>query len=69
MSIKASDVQTLRQRTNVGMMDCKKALEETNGDIEKAVIVLREKGIAKAAKRAGRDAKEGMIYSYIHPNP
>ncbi|MCP4481248.1 MAG: translation elongation factor Ts [bacterium] len=67
MTIKASDVQALRELTNVGMMDCKKALQETSGDIEKAVIILREKGIAKAAKRAGREAKEGLVYSYIHP--
>ena len=65
-TIKASDVQVLRERTNVGMLDCKKALEEANGDIEKAIIILREKGIAKAAKRADKEAKEGQIYSYIH---
>jgi elongation factor Ts len=67
VTIKASDVQVLRERTNVGMLDCKKALEEANGDIEKAIIVLREKGIAKAAKRADKEAKEGQVYSYIHP--
>ena len=66
MTIKASDVQALRERTNVGMMDCKKALEEAGGNIEKAITILREKGIAKAAKRAGREAKEGLVYSYIH---
>jgi len=66
VTIKASDVQVLRERTNVGMLDCKKALEEANGDIEKAIIILREKGIAKAAKRADKEAKEGQIYSYIH---
>jgi len=65
--IKASDVQALRERTNVGMLDCKKALEEANGDIEKAISILREKGIAKASKRAGKEAKEGQIISYIHP--
>src|SRR5574344_1046796 len=66
-TIKASDVQILRERTNVGMLDCKKALEEANGDIEKAVVILREKGIAKSAKRADKEAKEGQVYSYIHP--
>ena len=66
VTIKASDVQALRERTNVGMLDCKKALEEANGDIEKAIIILREKGIAKAAKRADKEAKEGQIYSFIH---
>ena len=66
VTIKASDVQTLREQTNVGMLDCKKALEEANGDLEKAVIILREKGIAKAAKRADKEAKEGQVISYIH---
>lgn len=66
-TIKASDVQILRERTNVGMLDCKKALEEANGDIEKAVVILREKGIAKSAKRADKEAKEGQVFSYIHP--
>ena len=53
MSFSASDVKTLRERTGAGMMDCKNALVETNGDMEKAVDYLREKGIAKAAKKAG----------------
>ncbi len=66
MSFTASDVMTLRQRTGAGMMDCKKALTETNGDMEKAVDYLREKGIAKAAKKAGRIAAEGIVDSYIH---
>ena len=66
MSFTANDVMTLRQRTGAGMMDCKKALQETNGDMEKAVDYLREKGIAKAAKKAGRIAAEGIVDSYIH---
>ena len=66
MSFTANDVMTLRQRTGAGMMDCKKALIETDGDMEKAVDYLREKGIAKAAKKAGRIAAEGIVDSYIH---
>ena len=66
MSFTANDVMTLRQRTGAGMMDCKKALVETNGDMDKAVDYLREKGIAKAAKKAGRIAAEGIVDSYIH---
>lgn len=66
MSISASLVKELRERTGAGMMDCKKALTETGGDIEKAVIYLREKGLAAAAKKAGRIAAEGLIESYIH---
>jgi elongation factor Ts len=64
----AKDVQELRQRTGAGMMDCKKALEETKGNIELAIELLRKKGIAKAEKRAGRTASEGQIASYIHHN-
>jgi elongation factor Ts len=60
------DVKTLRERTGAGVGDCKKALTECNGDIEKAVDWLRTKGIAKAAKKAGRSATEGTVYSYIH---
>jgi len=63
----AKDVQELRQRTGAGMMDCKRALEETSGDIAKAAELLRKKGIAKADKRAGRATAEGVIASYIHP--
>lgn len=59
-------VRQLRERTGAGMMDCKKALTETNGDEEKAVEYLREKGIAKAASKAGRIAAEGLVESYIH---
>ena len=68
MAITAKDVAALRERTGAGMMDCKKALEETNGDIDKAVENLRSKGAAKAEKRAGRQAKEGVIANYIHHN-
>lgn len=64
--ITASSVKELRERTGAGMMDCKKALTETNGDIEKAIDYLREKGLAAAAKKAGRIASEGLIESYIH---
>jgi len=63
----AKDVQELRRRTGAGMMECKKALEETAGDMEKAVEHLRKKGIAKAEKRSGRTTSEGVITSYIHP--
>jgi elongation factor Ts len=68
MAITAKDVATLRERTGAGMMDCKKALEETNGDMDKAVENLRSRGAAKADKRAGRAVKEGMIANYIHHN-
>ncbi len=61
----AKDVQSLRQRTGVGMMDCKNALSEANGDMEKAIEILREKGIAKAAKKAGRIAAEGLVVSKV----
>ena len=67
MSISAQQVKELRDRSGVGMMDCKKALIEANGDLDKAFEVLRKNGIAKAQKKAGRDAKEGSIISYIHP--
>lgn len=64
--ITAAMVKELRERTGSGMMDCKKALAETNGDIEKAIEYLREKGLASAAKKAGRIAAEGLCESYIH---
>ena len=67
MAFTAQDVKTLREMTNVGMMDCKKALTETNGDMDKAVEWLREKGLAKAAKKAGRIAAEGMAYADVCP--
>jgi elongation factor Ts len=66
MTISAKDVKALRDRTGAGMMDCKKALQETNGDMEAAVDFLRAKGSAKAAKRAAKSANEGTIGSYIH---
>ena len=59
-------VKELREKTNAGMMDCKKALTETGGDMEKAVDLLRQKGLAVAAKRSGKEANEGVIESYIH---
>lgn len=64
--VTAEMVKELRERTGAGMMDCKKALNETNGDMEKAVDFLREKGLAAAAKKAGRVAAEGLVESYIH---
>ncbi len=64
--VDASTVKDLRERTGAGMMDCKKALVETNGDMEKAIEILREKGLAAAAKKAGRIASEGIVDSYIH---
>lgn len=67
MSVDAKTVKTLREKTGAGMMDCKKALAETGGDMEKAIIYLREKGIASASKKSGRATKEGRIISYIHP--
>jgi len=66
MEISASMVKDLREKTGAGMMDCKKALAETSGDFEKAVEYLRKKGIASAAKKAGRATKEGSVSSYIH---
>ncbi|MGI6361933.1 MAG: translation elongation factor Ts [Bacillota bacterium] len=66
MAISAADVKNLREKTGAGMMDCKKALTECNGDIEKAIDYLREKGLASAAKKAGRIAAEGLVESYIH---
>ena len=68
MEITASMVKELREKTSAGMMDCKKALSEANGDMEKAADILREKGIASAAKKAGRIAAEGIVESYIHGN-
>ncbi len=66
MAISASMVKELREITGAGMMDCKKALIETNGNMEKAVEYLREKGLSQAAKKAGRIASEGLVSSYIH---
>lgn len=66
MAVNASAVKELRERTGAGMLDCKKALDETNGDVEKAIDFLREKGLAAAANKAGRTATEGTVESYIH---
>jgi elongation factor Ts len=66
MAITAEAVKELRERTGAGMMDCKRALEASGGDMEKAAVYLREKGLAAAAKRADRDAREGLVSSYIH---
>lgn len=66
MGVTAKDVKKLREATGAGMMDCKKALQETNGDFDGAVKWLREKGIASASKREGRAASEGAVTSYIH---
>ena len=66
--ITASLVKELREKTGVGMMDCKRALVETDGDLEKAVDYLREKGLSKAAKKADRVTAEGLVASYIHGN-
>ena len=67
MSISASQVKELRDRSGVGMMDCKKALEESGGDLDKAFDYLRKVGVAKAQKKEGRTTKEGLVVSYIHP--
>jgi elongation factor Ts len=68
MSISAQDVKALRERTGAGMMDCKKALVEADGDVDKAVEALRVKGMAKAEKRGERTASEGTVQTYIHSN-
>ena len=65
-SIKAEDVKRLREQTGAGIMDCKRALEESSGDVEQAVLWLREKGLSTAAKKADREAREGIVASYIH---
>jgi elongation factor Ts len=65
--ITAQMVKELRDKTGAGMMDCKKALGESAGDVEKAIKFLREQGIASASKKAGRSTSEGLIHSYIHP--
>ncbi|MFQ6677956.1 MAG: translation elongation factor Ts [Fidelibacterota bacterium] len=66
MSISAQVVKELRDKTGAGMMDCKKALVNSNGNVEKALVFLRKSGIAKAEKKGSREAKEGIVYSYIH---
>jgi elongation factor Ts len=68
IQISAADVKALRERTGAGMMDCKKALTESSGDVDKAIEWLRVKGLSGAAKLAGREATEGTIQSYIHAN-
>lgn len=67
MEISGSAIKELRERTGVGVMDCKKALLECEGNIDNAIEFLRKKGLAKAAKRAGRETAEGLVTSYIHP--
>jgi elongation factor Ts len=64
--ISAELVKELRERTGAGFMDCKRALTETGGDLDKATVLLREQGLAAAAKKAGREAREGLVSSYIH---
>jgi elongation factor Ts len=64
--IRPEDVKRLREQTGAGIMDCKRALEESGGDVEQAVAWLKEKGLSTAAKKAGREAREGVITSYIH---
>ena len=68
MTAEVEPVRELRERTGAGIMDCKAALEESNGDMEKAIDFLRKKGMASAAKRAGREAKEGLVASRVHHN-
>jgi elongation factor Ts len=65
-TITADAVKELRELTGAGFMDCKRALQETDGDVEKAVALLRERGVAAAAKKSGREAREGLVSSYIH---
>ncbi|CCQ93043.1 Elongation factor Ts [[Clostridium] ultunense Esp] len=66
MGISAAQIKELRERTGAGMLDCKNALVETNGDLEKAIVLLREKGLSQAAKKSGRIAAEGLVDAYIH---
>src|SRR5438046_3020880 len=66
MAISASQVQALREKTGAGLMDCKRALEQTGGSEEEAVRILREKGVASAQKREGRQASEGIVDAYLH---
>lgn len=68
MAISAKDVGELRKKTGAGMMDAKKALDEVGGDMEKAIAYLREKGLAKAAKKSDRETNEGRVHAYIHSN-
>jgi elongation factor Ts len=66
-TISAEAVKELRERTQAGFMDCKRALEESDGDLDRAIVLLRERGLSAAAKKASRDAREGLVDSYIHP--
>ncbi len=66
MEIKAELVKELRQRTGIGMMECKQALQESKGDIDKAIVILRKKGYARAQGKMSRETAEGIIGSYIH---
>jgi len=68
VEVTVSMIKDLREKTNAGMMDCKNALTESSGDMEKAIAFLRQKGLATAQKRAGRDTKDGQIHAYIHSN-
>jgi len=67
MAVNLDDLKQLRKATGAGMLDCKKALEESSGDMQKAITILREKGIKVASKKASREAEEGLVVSYIHP--
>ena len=67
MAITAELVRELRERSGAGMMECKKALTESDGDMDKAITILRERGIAKAASKSSRETKEGLIGTYVHP--
>jgi len=67
-NVTAADIKTLREETGAGMLDCKKALEESNGDMEKAREWIRQHGLAKAEKKADREAKEGYVAAYVHSN-
>ena len=66
MAVDVQLVRTLRDQTGAGIMDCKEALEKSDGDLEKAVVALREKGVASAGKRVGRETNEGVIETYLH---
>lgn len=65
--VSLENIQTLRTMTGLGMLDCKKALEESNGDIDKAIEILRKRGVALAGKRAGKETTQGLVFAYIHP--
>jgi elongation factor Ts len=67
MTITASLVKELRERTGAGMMECKKALSETQGNLDQAIDVLRKAGMARASSKAGREARQGLVHAYIHP--